>query len=171
VISIVYSTQAQERGRPRRTRGVDVCLFVYLFPRVFLPRDVEDAERTESDQDDVGSWRSSAHADAQLNAFNATEPTGLRGSSTLHFDLLFSTQFHPNLLPHNPLPPPPPSHHSNPKPAGTASIDRANMSTTAGKPQAPGAVTPKQKIELFSSTYFGACTLGGIIGTITLHPI
>lgn len=40
------------------------------------------------------------------------------------------------------------------------------MSTTgAGKPEAPGAVTPQKKIELFSGTYFAACTLGGIIGT------
>jgi solute carrier family 25 phosphate transporter 3 len=32
------------------------------------------------------------------------------------------------------------------------------------KPEAPGAVTPQKKIELFSGTYFAACTLGGIIG-------
>lgn len=30
--------------------------------------------------------------------------------------------------------------------------------------KAPGAVTPQKKIELFSPTYFAACTLGGIIG-------
>lgn len=30
--------------------------------------------------------------------------------------------------------------------------------------KAPGAVAPKHKIELFSGTYFAACTLGGIIG-------
>lgn len=28
-----------------------------------------------------------------------------------------------------------------------------------------GALAPEKKIELFSGTYFGACTLGGIIGT------
>jgi len=46
------------------------------------------------------------------------------------------------------------------------------MSTTKGKPQAPGAVTPEKKIELFSGTYFAACMLGGVIGryTTTLTP-
>ena len=45
------------------------------------------------------------------------------------------------------------------------------MSTTKGKPQAPGAVTPEKKIELFSGTYFAACMLGGVIGKdlILLH--
>ncbi|GAB7360223.1 hypothetical protein MBLNU230_g7983t1 [Neophaeotheca triangularis] len=43
------------------------------------------------------------------------------------------------------------------------------MSTTKGKPEAPGAVTPQRKIELFSSTYFGACTLGGIIACGPTH--
>lgn len=38
------------------------------------------------------------------------------------------------------------------------------MSTTRGDPKAPGAVTPEKKIELFSGTYFAACTIGGIIG-------
>ena len=33
-----------------------------------------------------------------------------------------------------------------------------------GKPEAPGAVTPQRKIELFSGTYFAACMLGGVIG-------
>lgn len=33
----------------------------------------------------------------------------------------------------------------------------------AQKAQSGGA-TPQRKIELFSGTYFGACTLGGIIG-------
>lgn len=37
--------------------------------------------------------------------------------------------------------------------------------------KAPGAVTPQHKIELFSGTYFGACTLGGIIGTSNLVPL
>jgi hypothetical protein len=41
------------------------------------------------------------------------------------------------------------------------------------KAKAPDAVKPKSKIELFSPTYFAACTLGGIIGTflfsILLH--
>jgi solute carrier family 25 (mitochondrial phosphate transporter), member 3 len=35
------------------------------------------------------------------------------------------------------------------------------------KPQAPGAVTPQKKIELFSGTYFAACTIGGVIGNLT----
>ncbi|KAH9827703.1 Mitochondrial phosphate carrier protein 2 [Teratosphaeria destructans] len=34
---------------------------------------------------------------------------------------------------------------------------------------APGAVTPEKKIELFSGTYFGACTLGGIIACGPTH--
>ncbi|KAK5164718.1 hypothetical protein LTR04_001665 [Oleoguttula sp. CCFEE 6159] len=37
------------------------------------------------------------------------------------------------------------------------------------KPQAPGAVTPKTKIQLFSGTYFAACTLGGIIACGPTH--
>jgi hypothetical protein len=36
------------------------------------------------------------------------------------------------------------------------------------KPEAPGAVTPQRKIELFSGTYFAACTLGGIIGQYSI---
>ncbi|KAF2767242.1 mitochondrial carrier [Teratosphaeria nubilosa] len=34
---------------------------------------------------------------------------------------------------------------------------------------APGAVTPEKKIELFSGTYFSACTLGGIIACGPTH--
>ncbi|KAI5275545.1 hypothetical protein E4T47_01557 [Aureobasidium subglaciale] len=37
------------------------------------------------------------------------------------------------------------------------------------KPEAPGAVTPKRSIELFSGTYFAACTLGGIIACGPTH--
>ncbi|KAI4719553.1 hypothetical protein E4T48_04272 [Aureobasidium sp. EXF-10727] len=37
------------------------------------------------------------------------------------------------------------------------------------KPEAPGAVTPQRKIELFSGTYFAACTLGGIIACGPTH--
>ncbi|KAK6002670.1 hypothetical protein QM012_001420 [Aureobasidium pullulans] len=37
------------------------------------------------------------------------------------------------------------------------------------KPEAPGAVTPKRNIELFSGTYFAACTLGGIIACGPTH--
>ncbi|KAL1305819.1 hypothetical protein AAFC00_003981 [Neodothiora populina] len=37
------------------------------------------------------------------------------------------------------------------------------------KPQAPGAVTPANKIELFSGSYFAACTLGGIIACGPTH--
>lgn len=37
------------------------------------------------------------------------------------------------------------------------------------KPEAPGATTPQRKIELFSTSYFAACTLGGIIGKYTLY--
>ncbi|THY36050.1 hypothetical protein D6D01_00801 [Aureobasidium pullulans] len=37
------------------------------------------------------------------------------------------------------------------------------------KPEAPGAVTPQKKIELFSGTYFAACTLGGIIACGPTH--
>ena len=37
------------------------------------------------------------------------------------------------------------------------------------KPQAPGAVTPEKKIELFSRNYFAACTLGGIIACGPTH--
>jgi len=37
------------------------------------------------------------------------------------------------------------------------------------KPQAPGAVTPQKKIELFSGTYFAACTIGGIIACGPTH--
>jgi len=33
-----------------------------------------------------------------------------------------------------------------------------------------GALRPQRKIELFSGTYFGACTLGGIIGMSHFHP-
>ncbi|KAF1344458.1 mitochondrial carrier domain-containing protein [Delphinella strobiligena] len=43
------------------------------------------------------------------------------------------------------------------------------MSTTRGDPKAPGAVTPQKKIELFSGTYFAACTLGGIIACGPTH--
>ncbi|KAK3073683.1 Cu/Pi carrier [Teratosphaeriaceae sp. CCFEE 6253] len=43
------------------------------------------------------------------------------------------------------------------------------MSLTKGKPQAPGAVTPQKKIELFSNTYFAACMLGGIIACGPTH--
>jgi len=32
------------------------------------------------------------------------------------------------------------------------------------KPKLPGVFTPKRKIELYSGTYFAACTLGGVIG-------
>lgn len=38
------------------------------------------------------------------------------------------------------------------------------------KMDAPGAVTPQKRIELFSGTYFAACTLGGIIGTCLPLP-
>ena len=38
----------------------------------------------------------------------------------------------------------------------------------AQKAQSGGA-TPQRKIELFSGTYFGACTLGGIIGMRPIH--
>jgi len=37
------------------------------------------------------------------------------------------------------------------------------------KAAAPGAVTPQKKIELFSGTYFAACTLGGIIACGPTH--
>ncbi|KAK4986872.1 Cu/Pi carrier [Elasticomyces elasticus] len=37
------------------------------------------------------------------------------------------------------------------------------------KPQAPGAVTPQRQIELFSSTYFAACMLGGVIACGPTH--
>jgi len=52
-----------------------------------------------------------------------------------------------------------------------AATGQHTMSTTKGKPQAPGAVTPEKKIELFSGTYFAACMLGGVIGKdlILLH--
>ncbi|CAD0111758.1 unnamed protein product [Aureobasidium uvarum] len=39
------------------------------------------------------------------------------------------------------------------------------------KPEAPGAVTPQRKIELFSGTYFAACTLGGIIAVTPLDLV
>jgi len=39
----------------------------------------------------------------------------------------------------------------------------------SNKPEAPGAVTPQKKIELFSSSYFAACTLGGIIACGPTH--
>jgi len=45
------------------------------------------------------------------------------------------------------------------------------MSTTRGDPRAPGAVTPQKKIELFSGTYFGACTIGGIIACGPTHTL
>ncbi|KAK0344519.1 Cu/Pi carrier [Friedmanniomyces endolithicus] len=38
-----------------------------------------------------------------------------------------------------------------------------------GKPEAPGAVTPQRKIELFSGTYFAACMLGGVIACGPTH--
>ncbi|KAJ9622806.1 Cu/Pi carrier [Taxawa tesnikishii (nom. ined.)] len=37
------------------------------------------------------------------------------------------------------------------------------------KMDAPGAVTPQKRIELFSGTYFAACTLGGIIACGPTH--
>jgi len=34
----------------------------------------------------------------------------------------------------------------------------------AGSTSKPGLLQPKKQIELFSGSYFAACTLGGIIG-------
>ena len=34
--------------------------------------------------------------------------------------------------------------------------------------KAPGALAPQKKIELFSGSYFAACTIGGIIGMVKL---
>ena len=36
--------------------------------------------------------------------------------------------------------------------------------TSRQKPKLPGVLTPQRKIELYSGTYFAACTLGGVIG-------
>jgi len=38
------------------------------------------------------------------------------------------------------------------------------------KPKLPGVLTPQRKIELYSGTYFAACTLGGIIGNPVAFP-
>lgn len=40
---------------------------------------------------------------------------------------------------------------------------------SGSKSSLPGMVAPKQKIEMYSNSYFGACLVGGIVGSSSGH--